>query len=74
MLCGCPRYGVDGSSGSPEKTFSINFADKMLVIICYLFVNWKEIFKFKANNKNVNFPTQFSLGRISNGFGTAEST
>ena len=28
---------------------------------------------FKANNQNVNFPTQFSLGSISNGFGAAES-
>ena len=27
----------------------------------YLFVNGKEIFKFKAENKNVNFPTQFCL-------------
>ena len=34
----------------------------------YLFVNGKEIRKFKANNKNVNFPAQFFLGNISNGF------
>ena len=34
----------------------------------YLFVIGKEIFKGKANNKNVNFPTQFCLGSISNGF------
>ena len=38
-----------------------------------MFVNGKEIFKFKANNKNVNFPTQFCLGSISNGFGATES-
>ena len=25
----------------------------------YLFVNGKEIFKFKVDNKNVNFPTHF---------------
>ena len=25
----------------------------------YLFVNGQEMFKFKANNKNVNFSTQF---------------
>ena len=25
----------------------------------YLFVNEKESFKFKADNKNVNYPTQF---------------
>ena len=39
----------------------------------YLFVNGKEIFKFKANNRNVNFPTQFCLGNISNGFSITES-
>ena len=39
----------------------------------YLFVNGKEIFNFKADNKNVNFLTQFYLGSISNGFSTTES-
>ena len=33
------------------------------------FVNRKEIFKFKADNKNLNFPTHLCLGSISNGFG-----
>ena len=31
----------------------------------YLFVNGKEICKFKASNKNVNFPSQFCQGSIS---------
>ena len=39
----------------------------------YLFVNGKEIFNFKDDNKNVNFPTQFCLGSISNGLSAAES-
>ena len=39
----------------------------------YLFVNGKEIFKFRADNKNVNFPTQFCLEGISNGFSASES-
>ena len=39
----------------------------------YLFFNGKEIFKFKADNKNVNFPTQFCLGSISNGFSANKS-
>ena len=39
----------------------------------YLFVNEKEIFKFKGDNKNVNFPTQFSLESISNRFSATES-
>ena len=33
----------------------------------YLFVNGKEIYKFKTSNKN-NFPLQFCLGSISNKF------
>ena len=40
----------------------------------YLFVNEKEIIKFKAGNKNVNFPTQFCLGSTSDGFSATEST
>ena len=38
-----------------------------------MFVNGKEIFKLKTDNKNVNFPTQFCLGSISNGFVATES-
>ena len=38
----------------------------------FLFVNGKEIFKFKAKNRNNDFPTQFCLGSISNGFGDTE--
>ena len=34
----------------------------------YLFVNRKESYEFKASNKNVNFPSQFFLGSISNKF------
>ena len=37
-----------------------------------MFVNGKENFKIKANNKNVIFPTQFCLGSISNGFSNTE--
>ena len=32
-----------------------------------MFVNGKEIFKFKVDNKNLNFPTQFCLGSLCNG-------
>ena len=39
-----------------------------------MFVNGEEVFNFKADNKNVNFPTQFCLGSISNGFSASEST
>ena len=37
----------------------------------YLFVNGKEMFKFKAD-KNVNFPTQFCIESIANGFSATE--
>ena len=39
----------------------------------YLFVNGKEIYKFKASNKNVNFPSQFCLGSLSNKFDYVDS-
>ena len=72
---------MNGSFGAPEKKFDINF-NKANTKFClrlrysadnsYLFVNGKEIFKFKADNKNVNFLTQFCLGNISNGFSNTE--
>ena len=65
-----------------KKKFSISFS-KANTRFClslhynadnsYLFGNGKEIFKFKADNKNVNFQTQFCLGSISNGFNGTES-
>ena len=39
----------------------------------YLFVNGKEIIKFKADNKNFNFLTRFCLGSISDVFNAPES-
>ena len=59
-----PTCGINGSFGSPEKKFSINFIKTntkfCLNLHCntdnsYFFVNGKEMFKFKADNKNVNF-------------------
>ena len=35
--------------------------------------NGKEILKLKTHNKNINFPTQFCLRGISNGFSAHES-
>ena len=82
MLGERQTFGINGSFGLTEKKVSINFS-KANTIFCfslpynvyssYSFVNRKEIFTFKANNKNVNFPTQFCLGSISNGFSAAES-
>ena len=77
-----PTFGINGRFGTPRKNFSINFS-KANTKCClnlhynadnsYLFVNGKEILKFKADNKNVNFPTQFCLRSFSNGFITTES-
>ena len=62
--------------------FNINFTKsntKLCLILhfnadnTYFFVNGKEIFKVKTNNKIVNVPTQFCLGSISNGFSATES-
>ena len=39
----------------------------------YLFVNRKEIFKFKADNGNINFLSRFCLWSISNNFDYVES-
>ena len=39
----------------------------------YLFINRQEIFKFKADNKNVNFPTHYCLKSICNGLSATES-
>ena len=76
-----PTYCINESFGSPEKKFSIKFSKAKTKICLSLhcngdnsyFRNEKEIFKFKANNKNVNFSTQFFLGIISNGFAAIES-
>ena len=65
-----------------KKKFSINFSKAntkfCLSLYCnadqnYLFVVGKDIFKFKSDNKNVTFPTQFCFRSISNGFSAAES-
>ena len=71
-------YGANGSLGSPQKKFDITFSFQFCLILhynaddSYLFVNGKEIFKFKADNKNVNIPTHFCLGSISNEFSATE--
>ena len=82
ILGGGDTFGINGSFGAPEKRISINFskANRKFCLSLhynvdnsYLFVNWKEIFKFKADNKNVNFPTWFCLGSIFDGFSATES-
>ena len=55
---------INFSEAKTKFCFSLHYIrDKS-----YLLVNGKEIYKFKAVNKNVNFPTQFFLGKTSNIF------
>ena len=44
-----------------------------MVIIVISLLTKKKSFKFKTNNGNANFPTQFCLGGISNGFDATDS-
>ena len=75
-------YGINGSFGSSEKMSSITYS-KTSRKFClslhynsnnsYLFVSGKEIIKFKADNKNVNFLAQFCLRSIFNRSDATES-
>ena len=76
-----PTNDINGSIGAIEKKFSINFSEtrtKFFLSLLdsgsnsYLFVNGKEIYKFKADHEIVNFPTQFCLGSLSNKFESEE--
>ena len=65
-----------------EKKININFS-KAKTKFCltlhyniansYLFVNGKEIYKFEASSKYVNFSSKFCLGSISNKFDYVDS-
>ena len=81
MLGEGPNLGINGKFGGPEKKFSIDFtkANKKFGLCLYynadnsyLFVNGKEIFKLKADNKNVNFPTRFCSWTVSDGISATE--
>ena len=75
-------FGINRSFGQVKKKFSISFSKENTKFCLrlhhnadysYFFVNGKEILKFKPDNKNVNFPTQFCLGSISSGFSATNS-
>ena len=75
-------FRINGSFGAPDKNLKINFS-KSKIKFClslhyiddnsYLFVNQKEIYKFKGNNKKVNFSNQFCLRSMSNKFCAIDS-
>ena len=70
-----PTFRINGSFGAWEKRIDIN-SSKAKTKFCvslhynadnsYLFVNGKEIYKFKANNGNINFPSRFCSWSMSN--------
>ena len=74
-------FGNNGSFGAPEKKFSNNFA-KANTKFClslhynadnsYLIVNGKGIFKFKADNENVNFINSISFRKYISNIETRE--
>ena len=75
-----PTYGIHRSFWSPEKKFNFTLANTKFCLSLhgnaenrYLFFHGKEIFKLKVDNNNLNFPTQFYLGSISNRFSATES-
>ena len=81
MLGEGPNFGNNGSFSSPEKKFDVDFCKENTKVFLslhynadssYLFVNRKEIFNFKADNKNANLSTQFCLGSIYNEFSIIE--
>ena len=62
-------FSISSTKGNTKFCLSLHYnADNS-----YLFINGKEIFKFKADNENTNFLTQFCLGNISNGSSNTES-
>ena len=75
-------FVINCSFVAPEKKIDIDFS-KAKIKFClslhydgdksYSFVNGIEIYKFKASNKNNNFPSQFCLGSISNKFDNVNS-
>ena len=77
-----PTFGFNWRSGSPGKKIDINFSKSetkyCLSLHCNsdntnLFVNRKEIYTFKGNNKNVSISPHFYLGSICNKFDCVDS-
>ena len=64
MLREGPTYVINGSFGSPEKNLFSTANSKFCLNLHY---NTDNSYLFEADNKNVNFQTQFCLGTISNG-------
>ena len=72
-----PTSDITGIFSFPEKKFSITFSFSLSLHYSndnsYLFLNRKEIYRFKANDKSLTFPTKFCLGSIFDKFGDIDS-
>ena len=73
-------FGINGSFGAPEKYLILILVKQRQrqsfhcnSLNSYLFVNGKEICKFKVSTKNINFPFQFCLWSISYRFDYVDS-
>ena len=55
-----------------KQTQNISWGYNIMLIIVICLLMKKKSFEFKANTKNVNFPTQYCLGSISKGFSNTE--
>ena len=73
---------INNNIGAIEKSFCINFSKT--IFFCgitlhynhdnnYLLVNGKEIYKFKADNKNVSIAAQIRLRNKSDEYDAAQS-
>ena len=58
------KIDINSTKAKTKFCFSLQYN----VDNSYLYVNGKEIYNFKASNKNVNSPSQFCLGSIQNEF------
>ena len=54
-----------------KQNFAWVYIILLIIVICLLIE--KKSLSLKPTRKNVNFPTQFCLGNISNGFSATES-
>ena len=63
------RKSINFSKANSKFSLSLHYNGD----IDYLFITEKEIYKFKANNKNVNLPTHICLESISNKFVASNS-
>ena len=70
-------FSINGGFGAKEKKIDIILVKQIQRFTnddnSYLFVNGKEIYKFKAGNKNVDFLSQFCLRSITNKFDYLDS-